>query len=325
MKLRHGTDADDYIGLIGACWAEYPGVILDVDGENPELRHLASHYERKGGAVWVAEVGTGIVGMIAIAPGKDGTWEIGRLYALAKHRGGGLSQGLLAIAEADARRAGARRLTLWTDTRFKRAHRFYEKASFVRASEARQLGDISDSIEFQYAKPLDGTLALSGAGATSGVRRLADILVACVDGGASVSYIPPLDHAVATHFWERMATEVGSGRRVLIGGWSDGVLAGTVMLEHATSPNAPHRTEVQKLLVHPTARRRGLARMLMAHAEQEAARAHRTLLTLDTRSGGEAEGLYRSLGWTEVGRIPGFALSPEGTLDGTTIFWKSLE
>lgn len=322
MILRAGSDADDYVALVGACWGEYPGVLLDVDGEVPELRALASHYAGKGGALWAVEDGGRLAGMIGVAPAGGGSWEIGRLYVLAGHRGSGLAQRLLGTAEAHARERGASTLHLWTDTRFERAHRFYEKAGYVRDGGPRELDDVSASVEYRYVKPLDGTLVLDAAGARSAVRRLAGILVACVDGGASVSFLPPLDVERARRFWEDAADDVEAGRRTVIAGWCAGELAGTVTLEPASSPNAPHRAEVQKLLVHPGARRRGLATRLMAAAEAEARRDGRMLLTLDTRTGDGGEQLYRALGWTEAGTIPDFAVAGDGTLGATTFFWK---
>jgi GNAT superfamily N-acetyltransferase len=232
---------------------------------------------------------------------------------------------LLAIAEAHARARGATRLVLWSDTRFDRAHRFYEKHSYVRHGPIRVLHDISNSLEFGYAKPVSGIAVLDAAAAASAERPLANILCACVDAGASVSYLPPLAAEVARTFWKRMAADVAAGTRILLAAWDDAMLAGTVMLEFASAPNQPHRAEVQKLLVDPSARRRGLARALMRRAEQEAQRAGRTLLTLDTRAGDAAENLYRTIGWHEAGRIPGYALNAEGTPCDTIFFWRHVD
>ncbi len=155
--LRAGRDADaeGFIALIGACWSEYPGIVFDVDGELPELRALASHYAVKGGALWAAEADGRVVGMIAVAPcsGAD-AWEIGRLYVLPAWRGGGLAHRLLDTAEAHARAGHAARLVLWSDTRFERAHRFYEKRGYRRDGPIRALNDKSNTLEFGYAKPL---------------------------------------------------------------------------------------------------------------------------------------------------------------------------
>jgi GNAT superfamily N-acetyltransferase len=326
-SIRPGrdADADAFIALIGACWGEYPSIIIDVDAELPELRALASYYAGKGGALWVAEADGQVVGMIGAVPHRDGAWEIVRLYMLQPYRGTDLAPRLLATAEAHARSAGATRLVLWSDTRFDRAHRFYEKRSYVRHGPIGVLHDLSNSLEFGYAKPVSGIEVLDAAAAASAEGRLADILCACVDAGASVSYLPPLAPDVARAFWKRMAADVAAGARILLAAWQDAELVGTVMLEFAASPNQPHRAEVQKLLVHPSARRRGLARALMLRAEQETLRAGRALLTLDTRAGDAAESLYRALGWQEAGRIPGYALNADLTPCDTVFFWKQVD
>ena len=136
---------------MGACWSQYPGVLMDVDGEMPELRALASHYAGKGGTLWAAEADGRVVGMIATIPHED-AWEICRVYVDPSLHGGGLGHRLLDVAEQYARDAGAVRLVLWSDTRFERAHRFYEKRGYVRQGPVRALHDISNSLEFGYAK-----------------------------------------------------------------------------------------------------------------------------------------------------------------------------
>ncbi len=324
VRAGRDSDADGLIAVISACWGEYPSIKLDIDAEVPELRALASYYAGRGGASWAAEADGRIVGMIGTVPRPDAAWEIVRLYMLPPYRGTDLAPRLLATAEAHAQAAGAARLVLWSDTRFDRAHRFYEKHSYVRHGPINVLHDLSNSLEFGYAKPVSGIEVLDTAAAASAERRLAEILRACVDAGASVSYLPPLDRDVACGFWRRMAADVAAGTRILLAAWDDAVLVGTVMLEFAASPNQPHRAEVQKLLVHPDVRRRGVARTLMARAEIEAARVGRTLLTLDTRAGDAAERLYRGMGWNEAGRIPGYALNADRTPCDTIFFWKTV-
>ncbi len=154
--------------------------------------------------------------------------------------------------------------------------------------------------------------------------ELVDILVDVVDGGGGVSFMAPLNPAEARAFWETVAEDVGAGTKVLVVADHDGRPAGTVILQLMWQPNQPHRAEVGKLLVHRRARRRGLARQLMRRLEEEARARKRTLLVLDTVSGGAAEKLYRALGWVEVGRVPGFALSPFGAMDDTTFFYRKL-
>jgi GNAT superfamily N-acetyltransferase len=298
--------------------------VVDVDGEMPELRTLASHYAGKGGTLWVTESSGQIIGMVATVPHDADSWEICRVYTLPSTHGGGLGERLLTTAEAYARAAGAARFVLWSDTRFDRAHRFYEKHSYVRRGPIRVLHDASNSLEFGYAKPVAGIEMLDAAAAASAERRLAEILCACVDDGASISYLPPLAAETARGFWKRASADVAAGNRILLAAWHDAMLVGTVMLEFAAAPNQPHRAEVQKLLVHPAARRRGVARALMTRLEQNAQRAAKTLLTLDTRAGDTAERLYRDMGWHEAGRIPNFALNADRTPCTTVLFWKQV-
>ncbi|MGH7040866.1 MAG: GNAT family N-acetyltransferase, partial [Acetobacteraceae bacterium] len=282
--IRPGRDADaaGFIALVRACWGEYPGLVFDLDGEVPELHTLASYFAARGGALWAAEDVRGrLVGMIAVRPETGRTHEICRLYLDRAHRGTGLAGRLLACAEAHAA-AAADRLLLWSDTRFERAHRFYEKHSYLRTGPIRPLDDLSHSLEFGYAKPRAGIAVLDAAAAASAVRRLAALLAASVAAGASVSPRSPLAPDTARAFWGDAATAVAQGRRVLLVAWADGVLAGTVSLDLDTGPNQAHRAGLGGLLVDPAHRRRGLGRALLARAEAEAAAAGRTLLTLDT-------------------------------------------
>ncbi len=153
---------------------------------------------------------------------------------------------------------------------------------------------------------------------------LADVLADCVAGGASVSYMAPFSHDDARDAFEGFAAEVEQGRRLLLAAFADGDLVGTVQVMLAVPPNQPHRGEIAKLLVHRSARGRGIAQRLMERAEVEARAEGKTLLVLDTVSGDNAERLYERLGWTRVGVIPGYALYPDGRPCDTTVFWKSL-
>lgn len=324
--LRPGRDGDaeGFIALIGRCWSDYPGCVLDTEHEEQELFAFASYCAGRGGALWTAEDGGTVLGMAAILPGEGGAWELKKLYVHPDAHGSGLGQRLLLTAEAHAASAGASHLVLWSDTRFTRAHRFYEKQSWVRDGPVRALDDISRSLEFGYAKPLDGVQPLSAAGAASVERRLAEILVACVEGGASVSFLPPLPLDAARAYMRGVAQGVAAGRCILLAAWAGGVLSGTVRVQLDTPQNQPHRAEICKMLVHPDARRHGLGQSLMLAAEAAAAEAGRTLLTLDTFTGGAGERLYRRLGWTEAGVIPGYSLDAAGRPEATTLFYKRL-
>lgn len=154
---------------------------------------------------------------------------------------------------------------------------------------------------------------------------LADVLVDCVAGGASVSYMAGLSHTEARAVFEAVVVEVERGRRLLFAAFSEGALVGTVQVLDALPPNQPHRADVAKLLVHRSARRRGVGRLLMEYAEAESSNRGRTLLVLDTVTGGDAERLYQRVGWTKAGVIPNYALYPDGRPCDTTILWKQLQ
>lgn len=156
--------------------------------------------------------------------------------------------------------------------------------------------------------------------------ELADVLHACVHQGASVSFIMPFGKDDACAFWQEGVREgVVSKRRTLIVAKIERKIAGTVQLDCDTPPNQAHRADVSKLLVHPDFRRRGVARALMIELERQATLRLRQLLTLDTRTGDDAEPLYASLGYQTVGTIPNFAKDPHtNKLDGTTYMYKQL-
>ena len=153
---------------------------------------------------------------------------------------------------------------------------------------------------------------------------LAGVLVDVVAGGASVSYLAPFSHEQARAAFEAWAAEVEHDRRLLLGAFAEGKLVGTVQVILTLPPNQPHRAEIAKLLVHRSARKRGIAQLLMEHAESEARAEGKTLLVLDTVTGDDAERLYARLGWARVGVIPGYALYPDGRPCDTTIFWKAI-
>jgi GNAT superfamily N-acetyltransferase len=154
---------------------------------------------------------------------------------------------------------------------------------------------------------------------------LAAVLADCVAGGASVSYMAPFSHEDARAAFEVMASEIEAGRRLLLAAFAVDRVVGTVQVVLALPPNQPHRAEIAKLLVHRSARKRGIAQLLMEHAESEARAEGKTLLVLDTVTGDDAERLYSRLGWTRVGVIPGYALYPDGRPCDTTVFWKALQ
>jgi GNAT superfamily N-acetyltransferase len=157
------------------------------------------------------------------------------------------------------------------------------------------------------------------------VAGLADLLIDCVEGGASVSFMWPLAREKAIAFWRGVADGVARHERVLLvaedGG---GRMVGTVQLIMSLPENQPHRADVAKMLVHRSARRRGIAQRLMAAVDEAARTERRTVLVLDTVTGGDAERLYERAGWQRVGTVPNYALMPDGRFCGTTFFHKQL-
>lgn len=150
------SDAAGLIDLIGGVWGEYPGCVLDVDREEPDLRGIATAFEGKGGAFWTAIDRSGtVVGSAGIVPlATPEKWELKKLYVARSQRGTGLGTRLLGWAENEARRRGAAVLELWSDTRFLDGHRFYERHGYVRGSLTRELNDLSRTVEYHYAKRL---------------------------------------------------------------------------------------------------------------------------------------------------------------------------
>jgi len=166
--------------------------------------------------------------------------------------------------------------------------------------------------------------ALDAVEAEARLDELADILVDAVAHGASVNFLAGFSRAEGRAFWQGQLAGIAQGERRLIVAEAAGRLVATVVLTFAHQPNAPHRAEIGKMLVHSTMRRRGVGRRILAAAEDAARAAGRTLLLLDTQSGSAGDLLYRNCGWIEYGRVPGHALTPDGRLAETTMFYKRL-
>jgi GNAT superfamily N-acetyltransferase len=159
----------------------------------------------------------------------------------------------------------------------------------------------------------------------SEIRGLSEVLLDCVRGGASVSFMLPMTLAKAEAFWRASAESVARGERIVLGAEeADGTIIGTVTLIVAQPENQPHRADVAKMLVQRSARRRGVGAALIAAAERTALSLGKTLLVLDTVTGGDAERLYARHGWQACGQIPNYALWPDGRPCATTVFYKAL-
>ncbi|MXQ09972.1 GNAT family N-acetyltransferase [Microvirga makkahensis] len=165
---------------------------------------------------------------------------------------------------------------------------------------------------------------LSPAEAAEQIRALSHVLIDCVEGGASVSFMLPMTFGKADAFWRGVAEDVAMGDRILLVAEDGGRIVGTVQVILRQPENQPHRADIAKMLVHRNARRRGVGAALMRAAEEAARKAGRTVLVLDTVTGSDGERLYARLGWQRVGVIPNYALWPQGGLCDTTYFHKQI-
>ncbi len=168
-------------------------------------------------------------------------------------------------------------------------------------------------------------VAIEAPVAESSLEQLAAVLVDCVEGGASVSFMSPFSQGQGLAFFRKVASAVGSGDTVLLAAKLEGRIVGTVQLGLDTPPNQPHRADVKKLLVHRSARGHGVAAALMAQVEEEAKRCGRWLLVLDTVPGDNGHRLYLREGWMQIGIVPDYALFPDGRLCDTAIMCKRLD
>ena len=166
--VRPATDADSgqVTALIAQCWVQYPGNVLDIQGEEPGLRAVASHYAARGGRFWVASLAfpqtvspqaEWVVGCVGVVPAPENTEaqaELVKMYVHPRLRRQGLARRLAALPEATAKEWGAKAIGLWSDTRFTEAHAFYQALGYTQTGETRHLHDLSNSTEFHFIKRL---------------------------------------------------------------------------------------------------------------------------------------------------------------------------
>lgn len=157
------------------------------------------------------------------------------------------------------------------------------------------------------------------------IQGLSEVLIDCVEGGASVSFMLPMTVEKARAFWEKAAESALRGERMIfVAEDGSGAIVGTVQVVLDLPENQPHRGDVSKMLVHRKARRLGVGAALMTAAERGALSAGKTVLVLDTASD-DAERLYRRQGWQYSGTIPDYALMPDGAYCATHFFYKMLK
>jgi len=172
------------------------------------------------------------------------------------------------------------------------------------------------------ASPLD--VQRLGSVSAAQLQALADVLIDCVEGGASVSFMLPMTRAKALAFWRRVADDVERGERALLVAQDAQGIVGTVQVILDQPENQPHRADVAKMLVHRRARRQGAGAALMRAAERAARDEGKTLLVLDTADETAAR-LYARLGWQAAGTVPRYALLPGGGECATTYFYRELD
>jgi GNAT superfamily N-acetyltransferase len=151
-------------------------------------------------------------------------------------------------------------------------------------------------------------------------EELANLFQEIVAAGASMNYLHPMQHKTATAYWYNVLSE----HVRLFVGLLDGKIAGTVQLHLSDKENGHHRAEIAKLMTHPDAQRKGIARKLLQHAEQAARQEGRTLLLLDTEKQGPANVLYQSEGYVLYGEVPAFAQDAFGNYKDGNFYYKKL-
>ncbi len=156
MKLRQARNKDgkQIISLIRKCYRDYSGCYLDVKNDSPELNYVYTHFKKNKGKFWVYEKDKKIIGCMGVTPGREKNIEIHKLYIEKKYRRKGLAKKLLSMAENYALNLKIRKITLWTDTRFKESHKTYKRLNFKKLKKTRKLYDISNTTEYTFRKVL---------------------------------------------------------------------------------------------------------------------------------------------------------------------------
>lgn len=155
---------------------------------------------------------------------------------------------------------------------------------------------------------------------------LTQVLIDCVEGGASVSFMLPLTSSKSEQYWQQAIASAEKKERVILVAEDlvTNTIIGTVQIILNLPENQPHRADISKMLVHRNARKRGIGGALLRAVDEVAVEEQRSLLVLDTATGSDAERLYDRNGWKRLGEIPEFALWPTGELCSTTVFYRRL-
>ena len=154
LRLARNKDSEQIIKLIRKCFKDYQNCFLDVDNDSPELKYIYSYFRKQRGKFWVVEDKNKIIGCMGYLPSKKNEIEIHKLYIDQKFRRKGLAKHLVQKVENIAIRENKSKVTLWTDTRFKEAHKMYLKMDYEKSKNTRRLYDISGTVEYNFVKNL---------------------------------------------------------------------------------------------------------------------------------------------------------------------------
>lgn len=153
IRPARDSDSPSLIEIIQQAFAQYEGVIFDLE-EMPDLNTFASSTEARGGSAWVAELAGRLVGCVAVEPTESG-FELHRLYVQPAHWGSPVGHALMATVEDAVKARGGRLIEMWSDVKFERAHRFYERRGYVRTGQTRELHDRSNTVEYYFQRQLE--------------------------------------------------------------------------------------------------------------------------------------------------------------------------
>lgn len=152
IRQARDTDGPAIIDIVQQVFARYENCIFDLT-EMPDLERFASAAQARNGRAFVAEIDDQVVGCVAIEPSENG-FELHRLYVSPAHWGAAIGHLLMNAAEAEAIARNANAIELWSDTKFDRAHRFYERRGYLRHATTRELHDRSQTVEFYFRRIL---------------------------------------------------------------------------------------------------------------------------------------------------------------------------
>ena len=155
LRLARNKDSEQIIKLIRKCFKDYKNCFLDIDNDSPELKYIYTYFHRQGGKFWVVEDKNKIIGCMGYLPHEKNNLEIHKLYIDKNYRMRGLAKKLMLRIESIAKKYKKRKIVLWTDTRFKEAHKMYKKLNYKKMSKTRKLNDISNTTEYAFQKVIN--------------------------------------------------------------------------------------------------------------------------------------------------------------------------